>query len=332
MVAREQLPAANAQDRDTRVVTVARVPDNVSIATFHLEHDRRLFHPLEMPQCITQLRRALEVEARRRDLHSIAHAADHLVGATIEKQQHLVDHLTIVVLRLCQDARRLTSPDVIVQARALWHLTRHVVVARPHGEDALHDVQRTTHLPDVGVRPEVFRAVVNETPRHEDPRERLLYRDLDVRVRLVVAERDVEARPVLLDQVRLQNQRVRLGGNDDGVEVGSLAHERPRFHALEMVAAQIASYARAQPFRFPDVQHHAIRILPQVHARRLRKVRQFRSNGVGGDQHEAKTRLGSHDRGGRLARGVAREPEIASATRRLIADASSTPAINVLAK
>src|SRR5690349_23786318 len=54
----------------------------------------------------------------------------------------------------------------------------------------------------------LFRSpVALEPPRHVHAREWLVQRDLDVRVRLVVAQRDVEARPVLLDEVRLEDRK-----------------------------------------------------------------------------------------------------------------------------
>ena len=86
--------------------------------------------------------------------------------------------------------------------------------------------------PDVGVRAEVARAVVLQPPRHEHARERLLHRDLDVRIRLVVAQRDVEPRAVLLDQVRLEHQGVRLGRDHDRLEIGHPRHQRARLQAL----------------------------------------------------------------------------------------------------
>ena len=44
-----------------RIVTVARIPDDVTVSAFHLEHHRRLFHALEMLERVAQSRGALEV-------------------------------------------------------------------------------------------------------------------------------------------------------------------------------------------------------------------------------------------------------------------------------
>jgi len=51
----------------------------------------------------------------------------------------------------------------------------------------------------------------------------IVHRDLDVRIALVVAQRDVEARFVFLDEVRFQNERVRLGRHYDRLDSGRRA-------------------------------------------------------------------------------------------------------------
>ena len=105
--ARQQFSAANAQQRDARVVAVARVADHVAIAAFDFHHDGRLFELLQMPQRIAQLGRALEVQALRRGVHALAHATRHFGGASVEIEHHLVDHRAVFDLR---SARECTAP------------------------------------------------------------------------------------------------------------------------------------------------------------------------------------------------------------------------------
>jgi hypothetical protein len=231
VVAGEQLAAADAHHRDARVVAVARVADHVAVAALELEHHRRLLHALEVAEGVAKLARALEIEPLGGLLHARRDAAHHLVGLAVEEDGDLVDHRPVVVERLVADARGLAALDREVEAGALGHLARHVVVARPHREDALDDVQRLAHPPDVGVRTEVARPVALEAARDEHARVGLLDGDLDVRVVLVVLERDVEARPVLLDEVRFEDQRVRLGGTTI-VSRSRTLRTRPRVFGL----------------------------------------------------------------------------------------------------
>jgi hypothetical protein len=48
--------------------------------------------------------------------------------------------------------------------------------------------------------------------------------DRDERIGLVVAQADVEARPVLLDEALLRQQRLRLGGDHDALDVLDRRH------------------------------------------------------------------------------------------------------------
>ena len=55
--------------------------------------------------------------------------------------------------------------------------------------------------------------------REHDPRELVLDGDGDVRERLVVAQADVERRPVALDEVLLEVQRLHLGAGHDRLDL-----------------------------------------------------------------------------------------------------------------
>ena len=59
--------------------------------------------------------------------------------------------------------------------------------------------------------------------REVDAREVLVERDRDERIGLVVAQADVEARAVLLDEALLGEQRLGLAGDDDALDRRDLA-------------------------------------------------------------------------------------------------------------
>ena len=87
----------------------------------------------------------------------------------------------------------------------------------------------------------------------------------------LVAELNVEARLVLLDQLVLEQQRLLLVLDRDGVDVGEEAieeaDERPRICPRE-----VRAHAAAQVHRLADVDDLRVVPLHQVHARRLRQV------------------------------------------------------------
>src|ERR1019366_5369220 len=113
-------------------------------------------------------------------------------------------------------------------------------------KDPLYDIERAPHRADVGVWAEITCAVVLELARHVDSPKRLLYRDLDVRIRFVVTKGDVESRPVLLDEIRLENQSMRFRRHDDRLEIGDLIDEVARLRTLGVILRVIAPNARPE--------------------------------------------------------------------------------------
>ena len=117
---------------------------------------------------------------------------------------------SVVVLRDGRDARSLAALDVVEEARPLEraHAVLDVDRAGPEREEAADEVHRLVDAGRRRIRPEVAAAVVDQLARPLDSREIVAEGDLDVRVALVVLEPDVEARPVALDQVRLEQERL----------------------------------------------------------------------------------------------------------------------------
>src|SRR5204863_2643260 len=206
-------------------------------------------------------------------LHFFLNTADNFVRTPRQEEYDLVDHRPIVLLRLRENARRLAALDVVVEARALRHLRRHVVIAAAHGEDLFHDVERAPHCTDVSVGAKVAGPIVFQTSRYKDSRERLLDRDFDVRIRLIVAQRDVEARPIFLDEIRFQNERVCFSRHHDCLEVADEPYEMTGFYALELIVREIAPHAPAEALRLSDVEASPIPSLPQIDPRSFGKVR-----------------------------------------------------------
>ncbi len=285
LLSRKQFAATNSKHRYACIVAIAGVPDHIAVSPLHLQNDGRLLHLLEMVQHVAQFRGALEVELLGREIHPLLDPSHYFVGTSRKKEDYFVDHRAILVLRLRQDAGRFATLDVVVEARALRHLRRHVVVAAPDGEDSLHYVERPAHRSHVCIWAEVAGTVVLQPARDEYPRERLLDRHLDVGIGLIVAQSDVESRTILLDQVRFENERVRLARDDYRLEVGDEPDEVAGFRALELVVGEIAAHSGAESLCLTDVEGRPVPALPQIDPRTIGKVGKLRGNGVGNGQH-----------------------------------------------
>ena len=97
----------------------------------------------------------------------------------------------------------------------------------------------------------------------------LLPVDLDVGIGLVVAQADVEARPVALDQLVFEDQRLQLGVGDDPLQVGDLGHQAPG--AGFAIGLEVRPDAVAQHDRLADVDHLAVDGAVDVDAGPLRQ-------------------------------------------------------------
>ena len=139
------------------------------------------------------------------------------------------------------DARALASVDEVEQAGPLEHPLPlgDVEVAGAEREDL---AQQLEGLVDAGgrcVRAEVAAPVADEPPGADDPREVLAQRDLHERVALVVPQPDVEARPMLLDQVALEEVRLADRVGDDVLDVGDLGHHPDDPRVLRAARAEV---------------------------------------------------------------------------------------------
>lgn len=86
--------------------------------------------------------------------------------------------------------------------------------ARPEGEDPPEQVDRLARAARAREGPEVAHAAAVLLPREEDAREPVGHRHGDERVRLVVAQPDVELRAMLLDQALLEQERLGLRADE----------------------------------------------------------------------------------------------------------------------
>ncbi len=131
-------------------------------------------------------------------------------------------------------------------------------------EDLAEQVQRLAHALGRRVRAEVRAVAPVALAREVDAGIVLVERDRDVRVALVVAQADVEARPVLLDEALLGQQRLRLGRDDERLDaVDPLAHRR---RLARRRGGEVRCDALAHGLRLADVDHAPERVLEGVDA------------------------------------------------------------------
>ena len=104
--------------------------------------------------------------------------------------------------------------------------------------------------------------------REVHAREVLVERDRDERVGLVVAQANVEAGAVLLDEALLRQQRLGLGADDDELDLlDGGDHLRVAGTAGNLRLGEVGGDALADRLRLADVHHAAFAVAEQVHPR-----------------------------------------------------------------
>src|SRR5262249_6454152 len=102
------------------------------------------------------------------------------------------------------------------------------------------------------------------------PRPIFSRRDLDVRIGLVVAEADVVARAILLDEGVLEEERLEIRPGDDRLDV-AVAAEKGRGLGVG-IAAEVGRDALLQGKRLADVQDFSLFPLEQVDPWRIGQI------------------------------------------------------------
>ena len=261
----EDRPAAHEKDRDREVAVVQELAEDVHVLAGHGLHALLLGELLHRAKAVAVRGRHLEVLGLGGGPHLLLEAGSELLVLPREEKEDVLDGLGVRGRRReTRDARPEAGVHVVVEARA----RKRPVDLDPAGPDLEHPLD---HLHGAAARagrqerPEVAVPVPEDPSRHERARPGLPRRDLDVRVRLVVAEEDVVAGPVLLDEGVLEGEGLALGLRDDRVDRGELGEERLRLRVLRP-GVEVRREPLADRARLPDIQDLPGRVLVKVDA------------------------------------------------------------------
>ena len=272
MVAAHHGPVANAEDLDHRVALFDRGGVHVEVVALVGMHLLPVEGPLDRNEPITQRRGPLEGQRIRCLLHLLLRVARERVVPAFEEEHALIDRASVLVARGVTHARGGATLQVEEEAGtaagqrggrdrpAATVIAGHdVELARAVRKELLQEIERLVHRFGVGERPEVASAAVAECSRPKDPRKILAERDLHVGIRLVVLETDVVAGVMLLDEVRLEEERLRDAvGQDVFQTFGALHH--PDVPDLE-TRAEIGPHPIAEDVRLSHIKDAALRVL-----------------------------------------------------------------------
>src|SRR5262249_42612388 len=265
-----------------------------------LDHLLALLGGLDRLELIAQACRGLEALLTGRRLHAPAELARHLAVPPLEEQHRLTEVFLVDPAVDREHAGPEAALDVVFDAGAAA-VAEHRVAAGAEREHLADRVERLPHGRRTGEGAEVAAPVLHDTTRDEHAWPRILHRDLDAHVALVVLQPDVVARPVLLDQVVLENERFLVVGGDQRLDVDQ-ALDQEAYLAPLVTAAQVGADPRAQIGRFADVDDLGVLVLEEVDAGSRRNGREqlFRRPRSTANGHDRRQRravlLGAHVR------------------------------------
>ena len=153
--------------------------------------------------------------------------------------------------------------DVVLEAGPSALAGDHLV-ARPDAEQTVRQRHRLAREPSRKEWAGVEAAVALDVAGDEDARERLVGRQLEVGVVLVVAQQDVVFRRPLFDQIVLERERFDDGVGDDDLEPRDLVEQRVGLR-VGAVRAEVIAHPVAQGAGLADVNGVAVRVEIEIH-------------------------------------------------------------------
>ena len=209
---------------------------------------------------------ALVLEVVRRGPHLVLEPAHDRVGLAVEEVEQLAHQ---AVVRLVVDLAHAGSAallDVEQQARPAEPVVavELVVAAGAQRKGAEQQVERLADGVGVAVGAEVPHALALAAPHHGGPGPLVGDRHRQERIALVVAQPDVEARPVLLDEAVLEQERVDLVADLDPLDGLGARHHRggPRRQAAGV--AEVVRQPGTERARLADVDDAPLPVLELV--------------------------------------------------------------------
>ncbi len=271
---------ASALHRHGQDIDIAALPDFLD--GLALEHRR------QRPDLVAHRRGLFELEPLGVLLHLLLQSLEHLLLPALQEARGIAHVARVVLLADRADARRRAAVDLVQQARPRA-VVEDGVLAGPQLEYLLQDLHALAHRMRARERAEVLVALVGRAAvvRHARIAMR---RQLQQRIRLVVAEQDVVARRQCLDQVVLEQQRLGLAADHRGVDAGDARHHH-RDARRQLGLVEIARDALLQVARLADIEHAAGRVVIAVDAGKSRQRGDHRAGIEAGFQLRLRSRL-----------------------------------------
>ena len=252
-------------DRDQRRLGV--VGEDVDVLAFRRRDLLFLLHLFDGSDQVAQAGGLLEAHLERRLLHALAQFVGQIAQTAFQEQPDVANGAGVGFVRgQTLHAWTQTAVNVILQA-GMRVVAVEIHFAGRHQEMAVNEVDQPVRQIAGEVRAVISGTVLAQPAGHVHARI-LLTGELDVRVSLVVAQQDVEARLVALDEIVLKRQRFLVVVDRDVVDVARFGDQRAGLGIGQALVGEVAAHAGAQVLRLADIDDGVVLIFVEVDARK----------------------------------------------------------------
>jgi len=260
-------PAApDEKGADLRPVPLAVQAVDVLVPGGQGGHALPLQGRLDCGDPVAQLRRLLEIQVFRLVVHPLPQAGQQRLLPPFQEGRRLGGDPAVGFPVHALHTGGEAALDLVLQAGPDPALEL-PVPAGPQGEERLQEAERLLRRRAGGIRAEILRAVPFRAADELKPGKGVRRVDPDVEVGLVVAEIDVVAGAVLLDQRVLEDQGLLLRLRHDEGDVIDTGQEEGD-HEARVRPREVGADAGPQILGLSHVEDPAVPVLHQVDARR----------------------------------------------------------------
>ena len=199
--------AAHEHQRHAILAVARRHRDHIGVVIGAGCDDLLRLNGLEVRQLVPQPRRILELQPLGCGFHAPTQFLLHLVVAAFQDLDRGAGIARIVLRRYQPNARRRAALDLVLQAGARA-VRKIAVLAIAQAKQFLQLLQRFAHRTGGRIRAEVAAGLLARAAVEAQTRKFMLRLQMHEREALVVAQHDIEARPMLLDEIEFEQQRL----------------------------------------------------------------------------------------------------------------------------
>ena len=162
----------------------------------------------------------------------------------------------IILLRNQLHAGGGAAIDLVLQAGS-GAIAKEIIIALAHSKGFLQKIQAVPNGLNTGEWPEITASLSLAAPMKGQPGIGIPVGQKQVGIGFIIPQQDIEWRPVLLDQILFQQQRLYFCLGNGDINVGDTAHQSSRFRG-QPGSSEIACHPFTQVFCLANIEHSAV--------------------------------------------------------------------------